>query len=65
MDALMQPDEIERRAKVVGVSAAKLCKMAKVHRATFWRWKQGNQTPSIATYQRLIDALCSVEMTAE
>jgi transcriptional regulator with XRE-family HTH domain len=62
MNALLQPEEIERLAQEAGMNASQLCMRANVARTTFWRWKKRKLTPSIAVYRRLIDALDQVEV---
>lgn len=50
-------NEIEKKAREVGLSPAKLCKLASIDRATYQRWKAGKTTPLWDNFTRLENAL--------
>lgn len=57
MSHLLSPQEIEARAKEAGLSMATLCERAGIALSTFYRWKAGTTSPSVAIYQRLCEAM--------
>ena len=54
---LPTPDDIEARAKAVNLTMPEVCLKADVAYTTFWRWKHGRTSPSMALCQRLLDAI--------
>jgi hypothetical protein len=57
MSHLLSPQEIEAKAKEAGLSMAMLCDRAGINLSTFYRWKAGTTSPSVAVYQRLCEAM--------
>ena len=47
----------ERAVQRAGHSVADLCAAAKVHRATWQRWKSGEISPLLATWSRVAGAV--------
>lgn len=56
MSELLTPEDIEARAKTLGLPIKVICDRAGVALSTFYRWKAGTLNPSLAVYQRLRDA---------
>ncbi len=46
-------EKIKRRAKTMGVPMTRLCGMAGVHYASWYRWSTGEQKPREGTLDRL------------
>ena len=53
----MTATEIEARAKAAGYSLSGILILARVNRATFWRWKTGKFEPRAASIKRILDIL--------
>ena len=53
----MTATEIEARANAVGYTIAEALILARVNRATFWRWKTGKFQPRAASIKRILDIL--------
>ena len=53
----MTTTEIEARAKAVGYTIAEALILARVNRATWWRWKTGKFQPRAASIKRILDIL--------
>lgn len=56
MSDLPTPSQIEARAKSVGLTIPEICRKAEIAPSTFWRWKNGKTSPSLAVCQRLLEA---------
>lgn len=54
---LPTPAEIEAAADAKGLTIAALCRRADIDAATFRRWKAGDGTPTMATVQKMLDAI--------
>ena len=63
MDSISVVEELEARAKAVGLSLNEVCRQAGVARSTFTRWKSGDHTPTIRVLQKM-DEVVSDEETA-
>jgi transcriptional regulator with XRE-family HTH domain len=57
MGHLLSPREMEAKAKELGLSMEVLCERAGIAPSTFYRWKAGTTSPSVAIYQRLCEAM--------
>lgn len=57
----MTTTEIESRAKAAGHSISGILILARVNRATFWRWKTGRFRPRAASVERIRVILASIE----
>ena len=44
---------IERQCEALGVSVTKVAREAGVDRATIWRWKSGDSSPKMRSFDRL------------
>jgi transcriptional regulator with XRE-family HTH domain len=57
MDELLTPDDIERLAKLAGLTLKEVCSRAGIAQSTFSRWKAGATEPTLDVYRRLRDAV--------
>lgn len=53
----MKPTDIQKRAKAKGLRMQSILITADVNRSTWWRWKTGKSSPSIATVERINQAI--------
>jgi transcriptional regulator with XRE-family HTH domain len=53
----MKPTDIQKRAKAKGLRMQSILNTADVNRSTWWRWKTGKSSPSIATVERINQAI--------
>lgn len=60
MSDLLTPQDVEAKARAVGLSIADVCKKANVAQSTFTRWKRGVTSPTLAVCKRMIDAINAV-----
>jgi predicted transcriptional regulator len=58
------PQEIEARAKALGVTSPALCKAAGIAPSTFNRWLRGETDP-IKPFRKLVQTLDEMELTLE
>ena len=56
MDISEQIIDIETRLKAKKIAVQDVCDAASVNRATYQRWKSGETTPLMKTWQRFLDA---------
>lgn len=47
----------EKRLKSAGVTVEDFCRRVQIDRATWYRWRSGEMTPSVTTYERALAAL--------
>ena len=57
MIEVLTPFDIEHRAAELGLKMAEVCRRAKANTSTWQRWKKGQFTPNLATYNSIIDVL--------
>jgi transcriptional regulator with XRE-family HTH domain len=53
----MNPKQIEHAAKTRGVRMSVILRAANVAHSTWWRWKHGKHSPSLAVVDRITKAL--------
>jgi transcriptional regulator with XRE-family HTH domain len=53
----MKPNDIQKLAKSKGFPIQTILTIAHVNRSTWWRWKTGKTSPSIATVERINQAI--------
>lgn len=51
------PEQIEAAARAKGLSIAAMCRRADLDPSAFQRWKAGRNAPTVATVQRMLDAI--------
>lgn len=51
------PEEIEKAAKAKGLSIARMCRLADIDATAFHRWKADQNSPNVATVQKMLDAI--------
>ena len=51
------PDDIKEAAKAKGLSISGLCRRADVDTTAFYRWQKGENSPNVATVQKMLDAI--------
>ena len=61
MSELCTASEIEDRARATGRNMTQICREARVAPSIFSRWKNGQTTPSLENYSRLLSALTVAE----
>jgi predicted transcriptional regulator len=54
---LPTPDWIRDQATARGLSIPALCRRADMHPESFYRWNAGLGTPTLATVQKMLDAI--------
>lgn len=52
----MNPKQIELAAKTRGLKMSVVLRAANVAASTWWRWKNGKHSPSMATVERITKA---------
>lgn len=57
MDDLLTPADVERFARVAGLSMAEVCRRAQIAQSTFCRWKAGHSAPRLDVYTRIRSAV--------
>ena len=57
MNRVLTASEIEARARRAGMSVREFCERAEIALSTFYRWKAGKHSPSVATYERLCQVI--------
>ena len=48
---------VEARAKKVPIKIGDLCKLAKINRTTWQRWKSGDRRPMLPAWERIMEAI--------
>lgn len=51
------PKQLRAAAKAKRIGLTKLCKLAGVNPATFWRWERGRSVPLVSTISKLNAAI--------
>jgi len=51
------PSEIKAAALGRGLSIGAMCRRADVDPALFYRWQNGSASPTLATVQKMLDAI--------
>jgi hypothetical protein len=57
MEDLLSPADVERFARVAGISIAEVCRRAQIAQSTFTRWKAGDSAPRLDVYTRIRNAV--------
>lgn len=61
MNAILSADELEQRATAAGLTVAALCRGAGIRESTWWRWRNGITRPTLAVYERIVEAVVRAE----
>ncbi|WP_407646346.1 helix-turn-helix domain-containing protein [Gluconobacter vitians] len=59
MNNLPTPQQIEQSAADKGMTMREVCSLSGMARSTFQRWKAGKTSPTVATVNRMMDAIYS------
>ncbi len=54
-------ESVENRAKGLNLSMNKVCEKAKVPYSTYFRWREGVQSPTIKNLNKLLGAIDTLE----